>query len=336
MGFFQNVFEKKECAICGGEIGLLGNRKLEDGNMCKDCASRLSYWFSDRKHSTVAEINEQLAYREGNRRAVAAFRTTRTFGERWELRIDDANGAFMIVRTNDVDEENPDVVKLSQVRSVDLDIDESRHEETYEDDEGNDRSYNPPRYTCQYDFDIVIRVDHPYFDRMSFQLNRDSVEEHYEGDLPGTTGGFGQFGAGFGQDQYLSGRRSNAYMRYQQMGEAVKAALMQTEMPQQAGFGQPGYGQPSYGQQSTQQGYGQQPQVQTGYGQVPMQPGFGQQPVQQGYGQQPQVQTGYSQMPMQQGNIQQPQMPQQVRFCPSCGAPLTGGRFCESCGTPVA
>ena len=35
MGLFGKLFEKKECAICGGEIGLLGNRKLEDGNMCK-------------------------------------------------------------------------------------------------------------------------------------------------------------------------------------------------------------------------------------------------------------------------------------------------------------
>ena len=34
MGFFD-VFKKKECDICGGEIGLLGNRKLEDGNLCK-------------------------------------------------------------------------------------------------------------------------------------------------------------------------------------------------------------------------------------------------------------------------------------------------------------
>ena len=28
MGLFGKLFEKKECAICGGEIGLLGNRKL--------------------------------------------------------------------------------------------------------------------------------------------------------------------------------------------------------------------------------------------------------------------------------------------------------------------
>ncbi|MBR5490035.1 MAG: DUF4428 domain-containing protein, partial [Oscillospiraceae bacterium] len=41
MGLFD-AFKKKQCDICGGEIGLLGNRKLEDGNMCKNCARKLS------------------------------------------------------------------------------------------------------------------------------------------------------------------------------------------------------------------------------------------------------------------------------------------------------
>ena len=80
MGIFGKMFEKKICGICGGEIGLLGNRKLEDGNMCKNCAAKLSPFFSDRRSSTLEQIREQLAYREENRDAVAAFHTTRTLG----------------------------------------------------------------------------------------------------------------------------------------------------------------------------------------------------------------------------------------------------------------
>ncbi len=57
MAFF-GLFDKKICAICGGEIGLLGNRKLEDGNCCKNCASKLSPWFDERRHSTVEQIKE--------------------------------------------------------------------------------------------------------------------------------------------------------------------------------------------------------------------------------------------------------------------------------------
>ena len=87
MGLFGKLFEKKECAICGGEIGLLGNRKLEDGNMCKACAAKLSPWFDERRHSTVAQIEEQLEYRESNKENVAAFRTTLSLGETASLAL---------------------------------------------------------------------------------------------------------------------------------------------------------------------------------------------------------------------------------------------------------
>ena len=73
MGIFGKIFEKKICDFCGSEIGLLGNRKLEDGNMCKQCAAKLSPWFSDRRSSTVADIRKQLEYREANKLEVASF-----------------------------------------------------------------------------------------------------------------------------------------------------------------------------------------------------------------------------------------------------------------------
>ena len=91
MGLFGKLFEKKVCSICSGDIGLLGNRKLEDGNMCKTCAAKLSPWFSDRRNSTVAEIEEQLAYREDNKKAVAEFTITRTFGSSPQVLIDEDN-----------------------------------------------------------------------------------------------------------------------------------------------------------------------------------------------------------------------------------------------------
>ena len=67
----MGLFDKKYCDICGEKIGLLGNRKLENGNLCKNCAKKLSPWFSDRRNSTVEEIKAQLAYREENRQKVA-------------------------------------------------------------------------------------------------------------------------------------------------------------------------------------------------------------------------------------------------------------------------
>lgn len=44
-GGLYGIFDKKYCDVCGEKIGLLGNRKLEDGNLCKDCAAKLSPFF---------------------------------------------------------------------------------------------------------------------------------------------------------------------------------------------------------------------------------------------------------------------------------------------------
>ena len=62
----MGLFDKKYCDICGEKIGLLGNRKLENGNLCKDCAKQLSPFFSERRRSTVEEIREQLNTKEIN------------------------------------------------------------------------------------------------------------------------------------------------------------------------------------------------------------------------------------------------------------------------------
>lgn len=37
----MELFDKKYCDICKNKIGLLGNRKLENGNLCKECAAFL-------------------------------------------------------------------------------------------------------------------------------------------------------------------------------------------------------------------------------------------------------------------------------------------------------
>ena len=124
MGLFGNLFEKKICSVCGGEIGLLGNRKLEDGNLCKNCAKKLSPWFSDRKNSTVEEIKEQLAYREANRSKVAAFRTSRTFGVNTKVLLDEDAGKFMVTSARNLEDANPDVLDFSDVTGCRIDIDE--------------------------------------------------------------------------------------------------------------------------------------------------------------------------------------------------------------------
>ena len=200
MGLFD-AFKKKDCEICGKEVGLFGYKKLEDGEICKDCVKLLSPWFDDRRHSTVAQIKQQLTYREENRAALNTFRPTVAFGERYTLRAELVNGVptrFVVERTDSYKEENADIISFRDVTSFNIDVQESDRELMRENSNGEEVSYNPPRYEYSYDFYAEIHVNHPYFDEISFQLNRDSVELETVERRPG----FGTVRTGFDPTLY--------------------------------------------------------------------------------------------------------------------------------------
>ncbi len=172
----MGLFDKKYCDICGAKIGLLGNRKLEDGNLCKDCAAKLSPFFSERRASTVNEIREQLSYREANREEMARFHATRSLGRNTKVLLDEDARRFVVTSARDLVQANPDVLDYSQVTGVELDINENKSEQKVKNAQGQMVSYVPPRYEYSYDFNMVIRVNHPYFDTIRFRLNSSSVK----------------------------------------------------------------------------------------------------------------------------------------------------------------
>ena len=216
MGLFDKLFAKKICDFCGGEIGLLGNRKLEDGNMCKHCARKLSPWFEDRRTSTIVEIKEQLAYREANKEKVAAFHVSRTMGQDTKVLLDEDAGVFMVTDEDDLEEANPDVITFSDVTGCELEIDEDEREIKKTGEDGKQVSYNPPRYTYYYSFYININVRNPYFDEIRFRLNGPSVE------IEAPAGRR----AGRGLIQF-DPARDVEYCRYKEMGEEIRDTLMQ-------------------------------------------------------------------------------------------------------------
>lgn len=248
MGFLGKLFEKKVCDICGGEIGMLGNRKLDDGNLCKNCAKELSPWFSDRRHSTVEEIRQQLAYRDDNKKKVQMFQITRDFkGSNAHVFIDDQHGWFTIASRINV-ENNPDVLELSQITSCRLDVEQERTEEFYEDKEGNEQSYDPPRYNYSYDYKIEIGVRAPWFNEMRMSLNTFSIPEHDRGRILDT----------------------------ENLGNQIVAALTQCQQP--GNMGMAGRQMDDIGQQTYQQPMGQQPMYQQ-MGQPGCQPQMDTQPT---------------------------------------------------------
>ena len=218
----MGLFDKKFCDFCGNKIGLLGNKKLEDANMCKDCASKLSPWFSERRHSTKADIDQQLAYREQNKSAVAAFHASRTLGTAsTKLIIDDNARKFMVTSAKDINAANPDVLDFSQALGCDLDVKEHRVEIRRTDSNGKSVSYNPPRYKYSYEFHAIIRVNHPYFDEMKFALSSGSIEVGEQPMNPGQSGGWSVSRSGFN----LLGNKIDEYYKCVDCGNEIKAAV---------------------------------------------------------------------------------------------------------------
>lgn len=214
----MGLFDRKRCSVCDGKIGLLGNRKLADGDLCKSCAAQLSPWFTERKRSTVAEIRQQLALRQANQAQLSVFHPSRVIGEGMRVYIDQAQGRFIVTNAQDIHQGNPDIIDMAMVSGCDLDIDENRSELTYSNEDNEQVSYNPPRYEYRYTFWFRISLTgHPYLQQLRFRLNpRDVIFGH-------ETSGFA--GAGLTLDDEVRPETDPAYCRFQQMAEELKAAL---------------------------------------------------------------------------------------------------------------
>ena len=167
----MGLFDAKYCDICHEKIGLLGNRKVEDGNVCKDCAAKLSPFMSGRRHTTLEDIKKHLEYREQNKQAVAQFNPSMVLGNATKVYIDQNNGCFAVTRDKDWRSKNPDIIPLNQVSSVNCDVKENKRELYRKDSEGHNVSYNPKQYEYSYEFEMEINVNSPYFDEIKFELS---------------------------------------------------------------------------------------------------------------------------------------------------------------------
>ena len=363
----MGLFDKKYCDVCGEKIGLLGNRKLEDGNLCKKCASKLSPFFSERKSSTVEEIKKQLAYREDNQRQLASFRATRIMGDRMKVMVDELGKRFVITSSNDILKDNPDIINLSDVISCDLDLKVDDKEMKQKDSQGKEVSYNPPRYLYSYNFYIELAVNSPWFSQIRFRLNSRDIEivDEFVGN------GMGRV-MGSRRQSMVHPEYNMDYRKYQQMADEIVAVLtgqpsargiaanVINNMADGQGFmdsivngigagvagvgmmagqgGMQNMGMMQGGMQNPgmMQGGMQNPGMMQGGMQNPgmMQGGMQNSGMMQGGMQNMGMMQGGMQNPgMMQGGMQNPGMAQGGTWTCSCGMVNTG-RFCQNCGSP--
>ena len=217
----MGLFDKKYCAVCGEKIGIIATRKLEDGgHLCKDCAKKLSPWFSERRSSTAEQIRQQLEYREANREEVARFHPTRTIGRTTKLLMDEDARKFTVTSASNLQDANPDILDYSQVTGCDLNIEEHKRELMRTGQDGKKLSYIPPRYEYSYDFEVTIHVNGPYFDQMRFQLNSGAVSTGEQA-MGGAPGGWNVRRAGI-----RTGLGGNDYYEYLNMGNEIREAVL--------------------------------------------------------------------------------------------------------------
>ncbi|MDD4797201.1 MAG: DUF4428 domain-containing protein [Eubacteriales bacterium] len=170
------LFSKKFCDLCGEKIGLLGNRKLSDGNMCKDCAKGISPHLAGRRQLSVADMQAHLAYREENRQKLERFSPTRTIGSYGKLYLDDNNGWWLVSRLARYKDDNPDMLTFDQVTGCTVTVDEDRDEIKRKLPDGKKESYNPPRYQYAYDFKVEINVASPWFSEIALKVNNQPIQ----------------------------------------------------------------------------------------------------------------------------------------------------------------
>lgn len=350
MGLFDR-FKKQDCEICGKEVGMFGYKKLKDGEICKDCVKLLSPWFEDRKESTVAQIKEQLAYREQNAKEHENFTISRKIGdEEAFMYIEEVGGVptrFFVTSRSDYNAENPDIISFKDVASCVTDI-QVRDEEIKERNaEGQMVSCNPRRYKHHHDFFIKMEIrNNPYFDDIKFRINGSCITLETVGDIGGGFGGAALAGLFQGVGLSTAGVQTNSLRNSSENRRYAECTMLCKKIEQAVEDGKRGPAAPAAQTVDLQSVLMKIDQINHApdlitavtlgaevarlitplsdpdWDRVKTLNDAAVAEAKRRFGYQEPSNTPVQEAP-------------KPKFCPNCGAPADGGKFCQSCGTKL-
>lgn len=191
----MGLFSKKICCICGEKVGLLGGLKLKNGDLCKECKKKLSPFFEDSKESTVEDIKNQISAREENYKQLDNLEINKIYGEFGVILIDETNKKFVALKDTsdslfgnqrkvnsieDVKDKNPDIIDFKDIEDVEIKIVQTNREEK-QTINGEQVSYDPKHYTYMINFDVIIKVNHPYIKVIRLSLKEGTIQIYNEG-----------------------------------------------------------------------------------------------------------------------------------------------------------
>ena len=234
MSFFDKMFDKKICSICGAPIDYFKNNKLLNGNCCQKCASELSPWFNNLNNSTVENIRYQIYWRRENNKKLQLFYPTISLGTDFKVLIDEIKSQFTIARNGNYIQDKSDIISCANITSCNIDIKENKKEVKYKDSNGEKHSFVPPFYAYSYDFFVSIDVNIPYIKTMKFKLNKNRINngQNLIVDMP-QTGIFNKFKDKMFSDRSFNGKTSNIdevtssveYKKYEGLANEIKEKL---------------------------------------------------------------------------------------------------------------
>ena len=349
MGLFDR-FKKQDCEICGKEVGMFGYKKLEDGEICKDCVKLLSPWFEDRRHATVAQIKEQIAYRERNAKEHENFTISRKIGdEEYFMYIEEVSGVptrFFVTRLSDYKAENPDIISFKDVISCVTDIQVRDEEIKQKNDEGQMVSCNPRRYKHHHDFYIKMEIrNNPYFDDIKFRINGSCITLETVGDIGGGIGGAALAGLFQGVGLSTAGAQTNSLRNSSENRRYAECSMICKKIEQAVEDGK--RGAPVAVQDPVQILFAKisnakmeelDALLKEGCELTWNRPDYKE--IQHKIAEAISVRANQLHMMRVSNQINAavtaaPQAPAAPKFCPNCGAPYEGGKFCQSCGSKL-
>ncbi len=185
----MGLFKKENCVLCGEKAGML-DKKCYDGKVCKKCTKKLSVWFDDYKNTDKTLLEAQLDIRSANAEMAKDMNFNKIFGEYGVILIDEKERQFIafpststslfgnqrkVTSLDDVMDLGPDLIKFDMVEDFEIDITETTREEKYNDN-GEQKSFNPPHILYMETFTLRMKINHPYIKSVYIQLNDGAVQ----------------------------------------------------------------------------------------------------------------------------------------------------------------
>ena len=346
MGLFDRL-KKQDCEICGKEVGMLGYKRLQDGEICKECVKLLSPWFEDRRHATVAQIKEQIAYREQNARELERFTISRQIGDaEYIMYIEEADGVptrFFVTNRSDYKAVNPDIISFKDVVSSVTDIQVRDEEIKQKDSSGNWVSCNPRKYKHHHDFYIKMEIrNNPYFDAIKFRMNDSAITLETVGDIGGGLGGAALAGLLQGVGVSTTGvqthslRNSSENRRYEEcrmMCEKIQQAVEDGKRGAQPATADPI--QMVIGQIRNAPDLETATRNQQALVMLVMNHRDKEILLRQAAQAMVEATVRIKAQMAEASFAASAQEAPKPKFCPNCGAPFEGGKFCQNCGSKL-